>query len=316
MRNFRKAVLFLLWPVLSLAKESRASHGVNLKLYTEVPGYDLQYESIDNGKTVKLNPNFAQLLGLRVGYGEWFSFGYGFKLPQAKNDLRKGDTRYDDWRFSFAFRHFLLSFIYQEFQGFYYADSRSVNPAWTPGQDYEQSPNLKLRHDAINLTYIWSPDDFSLSAALDQSVRQTKSGGSLLLGFAASQTDFRNDGPIIPSAIRDQFGEDQNIQSGRFQVFTVKAGYGYSLVFFENWFTSVAAQIGGGQQRRVYKDASSERHGWHTAAKMDVLLSTGYNGDRYFSGVTITGDSTTYQTTSIRLTSNIISGKIFVGGRF
>lgn len=301
----------------ALAHQEFSRSWFALKLYSESPGYDIQFKSLETGKLTKFSPNLAQLWGVRVAVHDFFTLGYGFKIRQLDKDLEeKGSTRYEDWRFSFPFKSFVVNAVYNQFKGIYIANSSDVDPAWASGQPYLQNPNMKIISGSVNLTYIWSPEKFSLIAALDQVVRQTQSGGSLLLGLAASQTIFKDNSPIIPSAIRSQYGTDQNIQYGSFLALTAKVGYGYTWVWGKAWYASISAQLGGGQQRRVYRDASDEHSSWHVASKLDGLISLGYNGDILFIGGHLNGDSTSYRTTSIEISSNLYALQVFVGGRF
>ncbi|MGE0763643.1 MAG: DUF4421 family protein [Bdellovibrionales bacterium] len=289
-----------------------------LKLSADIPGYDIQFKSIDNpDKIVKFNPNLAQLLGVHLSFKGLVSVGYGFKLQQLERDkVMKGHTDYQDWRFAFTFDHFMLSANYQQYKGFYIGNSDDVDPSWTSAQAYLQAPNLKLTSGALSFTYIWSPEDFSLTAAMDHTVRQEKSGGSFLMGFAVGRTEFADDSPFIPTVIRNQFGVDQNIESGSFTALTARLGYGHTFVWDRSWFLAMAAQVGGGQQQRVYKDATQERHGWHVATKLDALLSLGYSGDDIFSGLMAVADTTSYRTTSIEISSGLWGISLFAGGRF
>lgn len=287
-----------------------------LKLFTDTPGYDIAFKSVEDGKTLKYRPNVNQTWGLRLALRDWVSVGYGFKIDQQDEEkIKKGHTDYQDWRFDFNFRHFSVGLNYQEYNGFYIDNSSSADPAWTSSLPQIQFPDMRLHTGSVNFTYVWSPEDFSLIAASDQLVRQRQSGGSFLMGMSVSDTEFVNKGAIIPAPVRSEYGVDQNIEAGRFLVVTAKAGYGYTLVIGQNGFLSGTIQVGGGQQRRIYRDATTERSSWHVATKTDAMVSTGYNGDRFFGGIKAMGDATIYRTESIEISSGLWSLSLFIGGR-
>lgn len=323
LNSMRSPILLLFLAVAIMLSDLAQAHQefsrswFALKFYSETPGYDIQFKSLETGKLTKFSPNLAQRWGLRLTIHDFITLGYGFKIKQLDKELNeKGETKYEDWRFNFAFKNFVLSAAYNQYDGVYVANTSEVDPSWTAGQPFLQNPNMKIISGSVNLTYIWSPEDFSLIAALDQVVRQTKSGGSLLLGLAASQTTFKDSSPIIPSVVRSQYGSDQNIEYGSFLALSAKFGYGYTWVWGKAWYASLAAQVGGGQQRRVYRDATQERSSWHVASKLDALLSLGYNGDVIFVGGMLSGDSTSYRTTSIEISSGLYAIQLFLGGRF
>jgi len=306
-------VIIFLFCSTALALEDFDGSLFALKFYAETPGFDFTFRGIESKREVQFNPNAAQLTGVSVYLYGFLGVGYGFKNPLSDSEkVKKGETDYEDWRLSFAFSRFHLTMNYQSYDGFYIKNTSSVDPLAIP---FMQSPELKLENGSANFTFIWNPERFSLEAALDQTVRQEMSGGSWLLGAAVSRTRFSDIQPIIPSQVRGQFGDDQNIEEGEFLALTAKVGYGYTIAWSKKWFTSMALQLGGGQQRRKYRDANLTREGWHTATKYDALLTTGYNGDRIFSGLGLMADATSYKTSSLEIISNIWSAKLFVGAR-
>ncbi len=104
-----------------------------LKLYTETPGYDISFKSVEDGKTLKYKPNVNQVWGVRLALSDWVSAGYGFKMQQQDKELvNKGHTHYQDWRFDFNFRRFSVALNYQEYQGLYIENSQNVHPQTVP----------------------------------------------------------------------------------------------------------------------------------------------------------------------------------------
>jgi hypothetical protein len=204
---------------------------------------------------------------------------------------------------------------YSQFQGFYIKDSHEVDSSWTSDQPYVQAPDLKSRTAGANFTWVLSPESFSLIAAMDQTERQEKSGGSFLLGAAATETVFEDSDEIIPSTVQVSYGRDAKLTEGRFMALTAKGGYGYTLVFYDKYFASLAAQFGVGTQRMSLKGTGFERTEWKQANKVDALLSAGWNGDNYYSGVSLTGDGTTFDTGPIKITTTLYAIKLYFGFR-
>lgn len=287
------------------------------KLFAEVPGYDLQFKSQIHSKNLKFQPHVAGVTGVSVSLLGLFGVGYGFRNPIKEEDLnKKGKTDYEDWRFSFAYDEFNLDLNYQSYEGFYLENSETVDPSWSSGQDFLQYPDMKLENISLNFTYVWSPDDFSLAAPLDHTVRQNKSGGSFLLGAAVNQTRFSNSEGLFPDAVAAQYGDDQNLTEVRFLALTAKAGYGYTFIWSENWYASLAALLGGGVHLGKFNTPTTSYDKQDSSYKADALISIGYNGDSFLSGLTATADSTSFKTDSTEISSNIWKLRLFLGARF
>ncbi len=241
---------------------------------------------------------------------------WGFRNPQKEEDkLQKGGTEYEDWRLNFAFKQFHVKLNYARFKGFFIEDSREVNPSWNEGDPFYQKPELISQNIGVNFTWIINPDDFSLVAAYDQTERQEKSGGSFLIGAAASETLFEDQDQIIPTNVQGPFGQHQHITEGRFQSFTVKAGYGYTFVLAKKYFAALSGQFGFGRQYMKIKGTDFSDSTWAPAKKGDLIVSLGYNGDDYYSGLFASGDQTDYKTGEMEIAVNQWMVRAYFGFR-
>lgn len=289
---------------------------VQVKTFVEIPGYTLLMNTPASNKEIKLEPNFRARLGAQVTFDNFIGLGFGFRASQDPEErIKKGDTEYYDWRFNLNFDPFILSLYQQKYRGFFVENSSAVDPSWNSSEPFLQQPDLRLEFQGLNLTYVMSPERYSLGAALHQTSRQTASGGSILLGGAISETKVSDPTGLIHSSVRSEFGSDQDIISGKFIAVTGKAGYGHTFVYNESWFLSAAFMLGVGVQRREYELPSESKKAWRSAYKGDGILSAGYNGDKYFAGFLGYGDNTTFETESITFESTLWSLSLFFGSR-
>ncbi len=287
---------------------------LHTKLGIDMPGYDLIFKG--ENREIKFNPNVKALYSVGLSLQDFLGVNWGFRATQnEKERLQRGDTDYEDWRINLAFRQFHLFLYYSQYTGFYIEDSKEIDGSWTDAQPYIQAPDLSARAAGANFTWVVSPENFSLIAAMDQTERQEKSGGSLLLGAAVTETVFKDSDAIIPASVQVSYGDDQTLTEGRFLSFTAKVGYGYTLVFAEKYFGSLAIQAGGGTQRMSLKGAGFDRTEWSHAAKVDALLSIGWNGDNFYTGTTVTGDGTTFDTGPMEITTTLYALKLYFGFR-
>lgn len=324
-----KVVFVLL--VMSLAVASVPAHAVRgfgdetvaVRPYVETPSYDFRLKvrthdgSGVTGRQVIWSPNLRTLSGADVSIGDWIGFGYAGKGPMSNRDrVNKGITDYDDWRLNIAFESIFVLLGFQKYQGFYLQNSSSIDASTGGSAPSIQSSAMKIQNVTASLTYIFHPQRFSLKAAFDNTVRQESSGGSWLVGVGASEIIFSDEQPLIPSQIRSEYGVDQNLIKGRFSAFLVRGGYGHTFVLGRKWFVSLTALLGLGVQAGKSTDTIETRSNNSNANLLDALLSAGYNGDQFFSGLQVIGTTTTYRTTSIEIDSAIYSTKVYIGVRF
>ena len=288
---------------------------LTVKTFIEVPGANLDFKSVSNDRIVKWKPNVRGNVGVGVSLAGIIGGSVSAKGPLSEEDrIARGDTRYQDWRFFLTYSWIQIQLNYQEYNGFYIENSKEVDPSYENNPNSIQEPAMSARNYSINSTFVWSPQDFSLPAALDQTVRQETSGGSFLLGAAVNHNIFNNDNLLIPATVRPEFGIDQNIMKGAFTTFSVKAGYGYSYIYGDRkWFLSGVLLLGGGWQNSKYADPTQEFTSDRAVGKGDLTISWGYSGDRYFSGLTLLADATTYETRSLLISSNLYLLSLFFG---
>ncbi len=284
------------------------------KLFVEVPGYVYRIQSLLNADDeIALQPNTRSLVGFYLNYRDTFGVRLSFRIPEEGEEIR-GPTQYEDWRFSFAYDSFHLVLNFMEYRGFYIENSSQLG--LSSAGEYYFVPDLKVRNVSANLTYIVSPTQFSLMAALDQTARQEISGGSFLWGLVYSEVLWDHPQFIIPLPLQPRFGEDAELRSGHFRTLSFKGGYGHTFVH-ENrkWFLSLAGMFGIGVQSRSYQVGAEKFAPWREAYKVDIAISGGYAGERYFSGILAVADDTVFRLNSLSVGSNVYAVQLFVGMR-
>lgn len=287
------------------------------KLFINNPNYAINFTSRLDDTKLEFEPHFHSLTGVSLAFKDIIGIGYGFRNAASDEDIvRKGKTDYDDFRFTFAYESFSLDLNFQSYRGFYLKNTRVVDPSWTAGQPYHQLPEMKLENFAANFIYIWSPDDFSIAAVEDHTLRQTRSGGSFLLGGDLSRTAFSNPDGLFPTAIASRFGSDQNLTDMSFMSLAAKIGYGYNFIFFEKWYLGASVLGGAGLNFGRFKSSDETSSKQDVTTKADVSVSFGFNGDNFISGSSMKLDSTSYHTDSTEVNSLVANLKFFIGGRF
>jgi hypothetical protein len=289
-----------------------------LKFFIDGPGLNLDFNSKLTNRLVRWKPNLRANIGLGISLRDYIGISGSLKASMSETELHeKGSTDYQDWRFFYNFRRVQILLNYQEYRGFYIENSGQIDSSYMNSSMTIQEPAMSARNYSANMTYIFSPDEFSLQASLDQTARQEASGGSYLVGVAANHTIFNNDNLLIPANVQGEFGTDKAITSGTFTTLSFKAGYGYTWVVpWKKLFMSGVLMVGAGFQNSRYSDPKKQYTTTRPVGKGDITVSAGYNGDKNFTGVSIIGDSTSYDTEAIKITSTLYLISFYVGTRF
>ncbi len=312
-RAFYLLILFCTAPADASIKEY-SNKTLHLKAGFDVPGYDLVFKS--ETREIKFQPNFQGLFSVGVSVQGFLGVNWGFRMKQTEEEIAaRGDTEYEDYRLNVAFEQFHVFLSYGQYRGFFVEDSKEVDSTWTAGEPYYRAENLASRTAAATFTWVFSPDDISLIAAMDQTARQERSGGSWLAGASFMETVFKDDAEIIPTEVEDDFGPHKNIKEGRFLAASVKGGYGYTLAITDKWFFSIAGQVGFGAQRMSILGTALDETKWASANKYEAFGALGWNGDDNFFGLTLAGDGMQFNTGEIQISSTLYSIKLFYGLR-
>jgi hypothetical protein len=291
---------------------------ISVKPYVDLPSYKLTISPkvATTGSKEILQPNIDERVGVDVSTSI-IGIGYSTHVPTPESQRTlKGETKYDDYRLSLVFPNLFFALNAQRYTGLFVENSSAIDPTTGGSNPFIQYPDLELTNVSLDFTYTFSPEDFSLKAAWDQTVRQTETGGSWLAGMYLGDTRFKNNGPILASQIKGNFGSEQDIQQGRFTSVILRGGYGQTFVFANNWFISLTGLFGYGPTFGKTSDGTQDRELSATGILGDVLISLGYNGDSFFAGFFANGNTTSYQTASLKLESEVALARVYLGVRF
>jgi len=172
-------------------------------------------------------PNNPTELGLGFSWNNTvlsFAYGYGFDFMR---DKKLGKTKSFDFQLHDYGRKFVFDLFVQSYKGFYMEDEKTKS-------EYVLCPDLKVRQFGVNGEYIFNNKRFSYKAAFNQSEKQLRSAGSLLLGLGVYFSDIQSDSSFIYNNRNDL----KNFQFG------VSVGYAYTWVLGKRWHITAAATTG------------------------------------------------------------------------
>lgn len=315
----RKLITFsaLLCPIGASAHQRFEDKILTVKGYAETAGFGYNLKNPDSGAETKWLPNVRASTGIDIYIHGWFGFAIGGKGPLTTEDrVRKGDTAYDDYRLSLAYRRFYASLVYQKHTGFYIENTTTIDPTRDPNGPLIQDAQMTTENIAASFIWIFNHEEYSLEAAMDQSVRQDKSGGSWLAGLSAASERIRSPNGLVPVLVRSQYGSDATITKGDFQTLVARGGYGYTVTPYSNWFLSGYFLIGAGTEFGNYDVSGYGRYEVRPVSRAEIMASLGYNGDQFLSGIYLNIDNSTFKTASLEFSSSVTTIRFYVGTRF
>lgn len=309
------ALLVFAPPVFAKSYTDAAKGGLSVKLGIAGSSLGLDVEAKDVVRQIQYEPHAPTRTFFSASY-DWLSFTVSTVNPIATADQQlKGSSTGQDWQFRFNFESTSYEFFYQTYKGYYIENTPDfqAQPAGTP---FLLNPDLRTEHFGLNFLYNWDPDDFSMSAAMDQSAIQTESGYGLLSGVSIHAMRFASPTGLVPAMTAGAYGEIENVRSARLYSILAGGGIGGTFVPIENWFLSgaILGYFGYEMQNveRIDGDASVSQ----SSTKTHIKLGFGYNGPRWMGGMTINGDSASYTVSNATLRFGNISYAVFLGRRF
>lgn len=225
-----------------------------------------------------------------------------------------GESRARDFQVNMFGKKWGVDLYRQKYEGFYVVDPNKPHP---PGMPFPQRPDIYTRNLYGTVSYTFNNKKFSLRSAYNFTERQLKSSGSFLLFGSLNGFKTRGDSALLGPDYRPKFGADANIMEIRSTHMGVAPGYTYSLIHHKGLFINGVFAFGPATNWIHYK---AEGGGEISDVKFNSFyvarIAMGYNGDRFFAGLSYGGQSTTARFESVRLRANTGTLKILFGFRF
>ncbi len=269
-------------------------------------------------KTQSYQPNVTNLSGVVVGHKE-FSLTWGSTLPESDASIReRGETRYRDYQLQLYYTHYGIDLFYQTYKGFYRSSAMdSEKTSLADGtKAFPQLPDMEMKKYGANIFYVFTPENYSISAAFSQTSRQTRSGGSWIIMGMANDVSISNKGsPILPSEQRSEFGVNGNISGARLKSIGGLVGGGYTYCL-GGWYLSMQGL--GGVAAQQFKGTGLQTSGTQNIASTlyNIRGSMGYNGSTFFAGLMWLTDQITTKIDGLQIQPVSQRVELFMGARF
>lgn len=268
----------------------------------------------DLGLIYKPNEN------LNLGFGlstEWLTINAAFNLPWVNNDDAKlGKTESIDLQTNIYLRKWAVDLAFLYYKGFHLSNPNSTVKAGA--SDFRIRPDIESLNLASSFLYIFNHKKFSYRAAFNQVEQQIKSSGSWVAGGYLTGFTMRADSTLVPLALQSSVDLSNDHRNVSFYNFGITGGYAYTLALFRNFYITGSLTVGLGPEYQSarsteYREAYSQ---WLTDLFMTLRLAAGYNGDKFFAGVTVFGTANGGSDENSSLVRGYNMARLTVGYRF
>lgn len=268
-------------------------------------------DDVKKSYTFRANHSFS--LGFNVNLFD-VNLGIVFAMPlETKSDLLYGASEVSDLQLTAISRRWFADVYFQRYDGFYVQSPDVVIPT---GQPFPQRADLVTQNLGMSFAYVFNNNKFSLKAPYLFSERQKVSKGSFLLSSVLSSFTMAADSALIPSVRWKEWGPGASVNEVRFTSLGLAPGYSHTFVV-KKFFLNMTLALGPAHYWVRYKEMiSREQNDIRVDLYSLARIGIGFNGDRFFSGISVTSQSRslTYERTTFQ--NSISTVRVVAGFRF
>ena len=267
----------------------------------------------DPKKTYNFKANHTFSLGFNINLFD-VNLGIVFPVPlETKSEQLFGRSDVKDFQLTAISKKWFADVYFQKYNGFYVQSPDVVIPT---GQPFPQRPDMVTSNSGMSFAYVFNHDKFSLRAPYLFSERQKVSKGSLLFSYVLSSFTLAADSSLIPAAKWIEWGEGAQVNDVRFTSLGFAPGYSYTVVI-SKFFLNATLVLGPAHYWVRYQDETGvERNDIRIDSYSLGRVGIGYNGARFFSGLSVTTQArnVTYERTTFQ--NSISTVRLVAGFRF
>lgn len=266
----------------------------------------------NQGQVLTYRPNNAVGAGVGVYLFELaLEATLSVPIDEKRTSLYGKSTEFD-FQLNALSKHWAGDVFYQRYRGFYRTDSSVPVPL---NQPYPQRPDVVTENVGVNGVYFFNRKKFSYRSAYNFAERQTKSAGSFLLAGSINSYELRADSAIYGGSYLSVYGTNAAMTRLRTMAISMAPGYSYTLVA-GRCFVNAAVSIGPAYSLINYRvnDVNGSLQTFNAFA--DVRFGVGYNGERFFTGLTWVSQSRTARVNEVTVGNSSVTIRLLAGYRF
>ncbi|MCX7677994.1 MAG: DUF4421 domain-containing protein [Spirochaetes bacterium] len=231
---------------------------------------------------VRYVPNTLAHWGASIS---WLGFGLslGFDSPKSeKDETQYGNTKYYDFQISFYGSQYGFDAYYQNYKGFYLLEPDKYG--YRAGSAEALRDDIAAKTIGCNI-FIAFFEEFSFSAAFDQSQRQISSACSPVVMISFNRFSIESNRSIIVPSQEIYYGEFTGYRGGDYTGLAIVPGIAATYLFFTYCYISGVIFIGSGLMHKEYTTAAGGITENKPFGKLNLRVSIGYNDDELFGGI-------------------------------
>ena len=280
--------------------------------------YGTQGSSLVYGSKNETNPtiptslfsNVNDFIGIGLTY-KILDADLVFSLPKTRL-LEEDRENLDQFRFSLSYtgRKFAIRGLISDTKGMISVD---------PMDRFQSNSDVHQYRISAQLTYIFNHQKYSYRAAMFQSELQRKTAGSLLLRLEPFYRGLGAGSGLVPTTLDKAatYGDLVGLEYLKAPGFLAMPGYGITITpFGERFFISPMIFGGPGLAFNFYEGDLGEYTYTNIEWAAMAALNMGYNGDRTYLNLNVTGDINYTPLQPAYFTSSNLKVSLTFGYRF
>ena len=184
-----------------------------------------------------------------------------------------------------------------------------------PNTPYPQRPDIYTRNLYATTSYTFNNQRFSQRSAYNYIETQLRSSGSFILYGLVNGFKARGDSAILGPTYQPTYGVDARIMRIKSVHIGAAPGYSYSVIH-KGFFINALLALGPAYNWLKYDTEDGIAvHNARLTAFFLARFALGYNGDRFFAGMSVGAQTNNARFDAVRLSSSTQTLRVLVGFR-
>ncbi len=251
--------------------------------------------SFNNKGQIDYQPNEYLGFGIKLIH-KWLGLAYVY-TPSNLLEKIKGNTTHSNLTLNGYGKKIGFDLYYLSYSGYYIANTNQISELKRPDKTYIIRPDISTTNIGSNVYYIFNHKKYSYRSTFLQNEIQKHSAGSFLINTSFSYYNINADSSIAPLGLNNtnKIDFDASIRKGDFYSICLMPGYAHTFVIKEKLFVTLSLLFGANFQQQHYFVANDNNdiNKFIVAPKATGRAGFGYNGKRFYTGISVIGDNYT-----------------------
>ncbi|AHM62151.1 hypothetical protein D770_19500 [Flammeovirgaceae bacterium 311] len=247
------------------------------------------------------------------------SFTLSFMLPESlqRNSSYGGDNKQRDLRLNAFHKRWGLQLDRQNYTGYYLNNLHELDTDSQAGEEFPfYRQDLQVKRFGAGVFYLFQPDKFSYSAALNNKKKQHTSGGTFFLELYGGSLLVGGDSLLLPRRFFGNAGSAGRVEEVNVYHGSMMSGYAHTFVlgrFYLMGSLAIGPEI---QRRNVLQENNQADVQWSAEGRMQIQAAVGYDDHTYFCNIAYNSELQQYEVNNLGVSVNTNGFRLLVGRRF